>query len=177
VIPDVVVHYAHGAPFLSIMDLDDAGRDALVRDGHPTLGPRLRDPTYLPIRRRVESELHAQFVAAGGQPLRRHPHYALIGRSERSERRGGLACLLDRAKLPEAQVSFTWSDSFTFDPDWRRLTGKEHPACGRVYRLSQLPEVLERWSGSERPAWMELEVQLWYDPSPSEYAVIELTPR
>jgi hypothetical protein len=177
VIPDVVVHYTRGAPFLSIMDLDDAGRQALLDAEHPGLADRLRDPTYVALRRRVEAELHAQFVAAGGQPLRRHPHYALIGRSARSERRGGLACLLDRAKLPEAQVSFTWSDSFTFDPDWRRLTGKEHPACGRVFRLSQLPEVLESWPGSERPAWMEVEVQLWYDPSPDEYASIELTAR
>lgn len=179
VLPDILVHYACGPPFQSMMDLGPASREAVLREGRISHPERYRDPTYVDTRARVENEMHQQFVAAGGEPLRRSPHYALLGRSTRSEAArtpGKRAYVLPLRQLDAARASFTWGDSFTFDPAYRRATGKGHPvASGRVYRLGELSEVLRRWAGStSRPVWQELEFQLWYDPGADEYAVVDL---
>ncbi len=176
-LPAILVHYASGPPFVSMMDLDAEEREAVLGDGRISGPARYRDPAYVDTRMRVEAEMYAQFVAAGGEPLRRHPHYALLGRSARSEAAPGrkLAYVLQREQLPAAQVTFTWGDSFTFDPEYRRLTGKGHPASGRAWRLHELHGVLARWAGSTaRPAWQEVELQLWFDPRPEAYVVLPL---
>ncbi|MES2644187.1 MAG: hypothetical protein V4850_32175 [Myxococcota bacterium] len=178
-IPDIVVHYACGAPFQSMMDLDAAGREAVLLEGRVSYPERFRDPTYVDTRTRVEAEMYRQFVGAGGVPLRQRPHYAILGRSLRSEAAatpGKRAYVLRREQLSQSCASFTWGDSFTFDPAYRLLTGKGHPiASGRVYRWSELSHVLERWADdTPRPAWQELEIQLWFDPAPEDYEVVEL---
>ncbi len=44
-----------------------------------------------------------------------------------------------------------------------------------MYPLDDLPDVIARWDGSTgRPGWQEIELQLWFDPQPDDYAVIEL---
>lgn len=165
-VPSFLTHYAVGPPFRSMMDLDDAGRQRVLDQDLVTGPARWADPTYWSTRRRVEAMLYDLFVAGGGKPHRRHPHYALVGHSERE--RSAQAYSIPLERLPEAQVSFTWGDSFHFDEAFRRATGHDHPAGLQVYRLSQLHDILRLWPGATRtrPGWKEVELQLWFDPEP-----------
>lgn len=173
-LPEHVAHYAWGAPFRSLLDLEPADRDAVVASA-PHLARRYGDPTYVALRTRIEARMAADFRALGGRPARAHPHYALIGRSARIEAAGGrTVALLDRAALPADQVSFTWGDSFAFDPDFRAAVGLDHPAAARVYPWDQLAAVVARWPDPDRPAWQNLEVQLWFDPAPDTYRRLDL---
>lgn len=175
--PDFVVHYTWGEPFRSMMELDDAARRALLRAGAVSHPQRYDDPTYVDTWRRCEARMYEQLVAAGGAPLARHPHYALMGRSRRAEARlpqtgSAWACPLSR--LPARRVSFTWDDSFLFDPAFRALCGRDHPASGQLYTLDRLDEVLERWGPTtDRPAWQWLEFQLWYTPAPGDFQALD----
>ncbi|MBA2321987.1 MAG: hypothetical protein H0V89_12630 [Deltaproteobacteria bacterium] len=173
----IAVHYADGPPFRSMMDLDPAQRAAVLDAGRIRGADRFRDSRYVDIRSRVEDELYRQFRETRGVPLRVRPHYAILGRSARSEARRvpGRAYVLSVDRLPAACVSFTWGDSFRFDDGFRLATGGGHPASRRVYPLDDLPDVIARWDGSTgRPGWQEIELQLWSDPQPDDYAVIEL---
>lgn len=173
-VPRFVVHYSAGPPFHSMMDLDETERAALIAAGRVDLPARYLDPTYVETRLRVEAQMYEQFVDLGGRPLVRHPHYALVGRSARADRRRrpaeGGAWALPLARLPSLQASFTWGDSFRFDPTFRSRCGQQHPAAGRLHRLEDLPEMLARWGpSSDRPAWHQVEIQLWYRPRPEEF--------
>lgn len=175
---DVITHYTSGPPFHSLMDLDPAERAALLQAEKIDNAARYRDPTYVATRRRIEATMRQQFIDAGGRPLRAHPHYALLGRSERLEATatpGRRACVLAVPLVPPAHTTFTWGDSFRFDPHFREVTGQSHPASGRAYPWNDLAAVLSRWADSVAgPAWQEVEVQLWFDPSPSLFEVIDL---
>lgn len=177
--PTVIVHYAQGPPFRSMMDLDESGRRKVLAMGSVSWPDRYADPSYVATRMRIESAMLLQFEAAGGSALRPHPHYGLMGRSAKSERTsspGRRAYVLQLSRLPPAHTSFTWGDSFRFDPEYRRLTGTAHPASGAVYQLHELHDVMERWASSvARPAWQELEFQLWFDPAPDDYTVVDFS--
>jgi hypothetical protein len=176
-VPRIAVHYAGGPPFHSMMDLDPEQRAVVLGQGHVRGADRFADPDYLKIRGRVEDELYAQFRVLHGDPRRVRPHYAILGRSARAEARPvpGRACILALDELPAASVSFTWGDSFRLDADYCAATGGDHPASRRIYRVNDLPDVLRRWDGSTgRPGWQEIELQLWFEPTPGDYVVIEL---
>lgn len=164
--PGFLVHYASGAPFRSLMDLS-ADQRARALSEHPIRGAaRYEDPVYVRTRNRVEEALYAGFVQAGGKPLRRHPHYAVLGDIQGAD--PVQAHRLPLNALPPWQVSFTWQDSFTFDAAYCQATGLGgHAATGTVFGLWELDAVLRRFPGTERPAWMELEFQIWLDPDPS----------
>lgn len=107
-------HYHRGdrRPFQSLSALDDRDVDAVLA----TLagGSRRRfGPRYLALRRATEAKARDLFTKVGGRPLRRHPHYFVLGRSpwfaglydDPREMRIALA------DLPPAATSFTWTDS------------------------------------------------------------------
>lgn len=164
--PEFLVHYAAGLPFLSLMDLSPTQRAEVLAQGQVRGASRYQDPEYLPTRERVEAALYTGFVEAGGKPLRRHPHYAVLGEIQGADPSQVHRLPLDA--LPPWQVSFTWQDSFTFDAAYCQATGLGgHAATGTVFGLWELDAVLRRFPGSKRPAWMELEFQIWVDPHPS----------
>ena len=172
-VPLFVTHYARGVPFRSMMDLDAAEQRRVLQAGEVANAARYSDPAYVPSRRAVEAELHARFVRAGGRPRRARPHYALVGRSARIEARQPRPrpYVLPMECLPADQVSFTWGDSFCFDPAFREARCTDHPASGELYAWPRLPDVVRRWQDSTgRAAWQELEVQLWFDPPPEHYS-------
>ncbi|MCB9692695.1 MAG: hypothetical protein H6736_12870 [Alphaproteobacteria bacterium] len=175
--PEQLAHYCRGPAFRSMLDLDAGGRAELLASGSVHLPARYADPTYVATRHRVERALREGFVAAGGRPVRERPHYGLLGRSERTEARAapGLAVhLLDLADLPGDQVSFTWGDSFAFDPAFRAATNADHPLVGQVFPLRRLDEVLAGRTHGDRPAWMAIELQLWMDPDPPWVTTVRL---
>lgn len=179
-VPRIATHYAGRQPFGSLMALDPAARAAVLAAGGVWGAARYQDPTYVETRSVVESALYAEFQAVGGEPRIRHPHYALIGRSARREAAFGpedRACVLELDRLPPRQVSFTWGDSFYRDPAFRRLRGGGHPAFGQTFDLHDLPEVLERYAAAtDRPAWQEIELQLWFQPEPGDYRTLRPAP-
>lgn len=109
-----VTHYyrADRPPFQSLSDVDDSDVEtvlASLADG----SRRQFGPRYLALRRATEDRARELFVAGGGSPERRHPHYFVLGESR------WFAGLYDQPReiripldqLPQASTSFTWVDS------------------------------------------------------------------
>jgi len=171
-------------PFLSLSDLGDAELAAVLADlgalrragkQHRPFGSR-----YMELRRRTEARLRELFVAAGGRPERRWPHYFVLGDSPWY---AGLAENMQRiqlplAALPAGQTSITYPDSFTAlelgtEPGSEQPSGPWH---GRVILLGELPGLVEQvgipdpsgWGGRYQtwttwPVHAYIEVQLWSD--------------
>src|SRR3954471_1530462 len=118
-LPNFVTHYhlADRPPFLNLCDLTDDELDAVLADlGRLRRTGRHHRPfgrQYMEIRRATEARLRAGFVAAGGRPERRSPHYFVLGESawygRLGERMGEVRLLL--TALPAEQTSWTCSDS------------------------------------------------------------------
>ena len=177
-VPKIATHYAMGPAFVSMMDLSEDRRAEILKLGRIVGPARYRDPTYVATRLSVEARMRDEFLAVGGKPMRVHPHYALLGRRPRQEAsgsKGKRAHVLRLDTLSLDQVSFTWGDSFMFDPRFRKVRGLDHPASGKIHRLEDLPTVLQRWqSTTSRPAYQEIELQLWFDPHPHQFEVFDL---
>jgi hypothetical protein len=184
-LPEVVTHYhlAGRRPFLSLSELGDAELAAVLADlrGLRRAGKQHRPfgPRYMDLRRRTEARLRELFVAVGGQPERRTPHYFVLGDSPWYE---GLAEKMDHVQLPlstlpPGQTSLTYPDSFTamgsgtgFGPGQQA-----RPYHGRVFLLEELAGLIEQFgvpapsrdggyrSWTTWPAEAYIEVQLWSD--------------
>lgn len=184
-LPGFVTHYylPGRRPFLSLSELGDTELAAVLADlrvlrqagkQHRPFGPR-----YMHLRRLTEMRLRELFVAAGGQPERPTPHYFVLGNSPWYE---GLAQNMERIQLPlstlpPGQTSATYPDSFTaMQANTTTRPGQQtRPYHGRVFLLSELPRLVERfgvpdpsWDGQYQawttwPAETYIEVQLWSD--------------
>lgn len=184
-VAEVVTHYylAGRRPFLNLSDLEGPELTAVLaqlndlrRAGkqHRPFGAR-----YMAFRRRTELRLRDLFTARGGKPERWSPHYFVLGESPWYER---LAERMDRVQvalsaLPETRTSVTYPDSFTameFGPEFGWPI-EPQPYHGRVFLLSELPELIDRF-GLPSPGWRAehetwttwpqeayIEVQLWTD--------------
>lgn len=113
---DVVVSHYHRAdrrPFQNLSDLRPGAETAEVLAGLESGSRRRFGPRYLALRRDTEARARDLFVAAGGRPVRHHPHYFVLGQSP------WFAGLYDDprrvelplARLPAEVTSFTWTDS------------------------------------------------------------------
>lgn len=111
-----VTHYhrADRPPFANLSEVAELEVDQVLAG--LTGGSRRRfGPRYLPLRRATEARARELFVAAGGRPVRRCPHYFVLGSSswfaglydEPREIRLPLSAL-----TPEV-TSFTWTDSIS----------------------------------------------------------------
>jgi hypothetical protein len=84
-LPAFVCHYyeASQGPLHSLSDLEptEAERvmDAIRREGKSFASKRNDD--YLTIRRDLEQRVRGLFMQKGGKPLRRSPHYFIVGES------------------------------------------------------------------------------------------------
>jgi hypothetical protein len=141
---------------------------------HEPLPFRLTQPDYLPERRRIESRMHAQFLAKGGRPERAQPHYFVLGEFSLWEGDGSRRLQLPLAELPAACVSFTFTGSF-FNYRSHNLRGvaiPPRPYHGELFTLAELPEQGERYGLSGDAWWTDparrfdvyVEAQLWSDP-------------
>ena len=183
-IPSQVRHYYRSArrPFLNLSDLVeeqlDIVIDGLMHERRSGEHRRAFGRRYMELRRRTEFKMRERFLDAGGRAERTSPHYFVLGKSRWFE---GLAddmkaVVLHLDELPEDSTSITYPDSFTamaLAPEYG-LPYKPRPYHEQVFRLDQLPDLVERLGLPEdpvggyddyesRPFEMYVEVQLWND--------------
>ena len=178
-----VTHYyrADRRPFANLSDLPDADIDAvLARLG--TGSRRLFGPRYMALRRATQARMRDLFEEAGGHPVRRHPHYFVLGDSV------WFADLYDEprtvrlplSRLPTEVTSFTWTDSFTALGLGQHLGVPLPPEEWQrgLHRLERLDpsRIAGRSAGEDgpyegyerRPLQHYVEVQLWSDEPVAE---------
>lgn len=187
--PDFITHYHLGdrRPFLNLSDLGGAELEAVraelqaLRKSHGHVRPFGRQ--YMEFRRLTEARMRELFVAGGGVPERRVPHYFVLGRSRWFEEHAPdtREVRLPLASLPPEATSFTYPDSFEamgFGDRFGIPRGpRPRPYHDRVFRLWELEEVVrdhglpdvefdEFWS---KPVEKYIEFQLWVDGPVSRY--------
>jgi hypothetical protein len=163
-------------PFLNLSEVDDSELEAVLS----TLaeGSRRRfGPRYVPLRRATEARARDLFARSGGQPVRRHPHYFVLGSSPWFAGLYDAPCevRLLLSALPPEVTSFTWTDSITALGLGADL-GVPQPAESwkrDIYRLDQLDltlaEALARTGGQDYEDYQQrlldhyVEIQLWAD--------------
>mgnify|MGYP005844659213 CR=1 FL=1 len=176
-LPDYLSHYydASDGPFRNLSDVPPREGEAILQEirekGRGFASRRAQD--YLRIRRDLEDQVRAQFVAKGGVPTRERPHYAILGSCPWvvTWYPNGRELRVPLARFRPEVVSFTYGDTF---PAMRLRDGK--PYRGKVYTLSELPEVIREFGlpqernpdgrlGPER----YVEAQIWDDEPIREY--------
>jgi hypothetical protein len=174
-IPDFLTHYFRDRPFQSLTELGPETMDRVLMGLGKTreLPRRLRSSFYFEQRRQIERTMFEQFIAKGGEPERRQPHYAILGESViwAGIEPHSIRVPLDR--IPTHWVSFTYTDSWAayVDQDLRGNPIPRKPAYGTVYRLEELGEVVhnfgwpgDRWkTDSEWQHDVYVEAQIWSD--------------
>jgi hypothetical protein len=185
IIPDFLTHYFRDRPFQSLTELPPETMDRVltrlreIRD----LPRRLRSSFYFEQRHRIEKTMFEQFVAKGGLPERRHPHYAILGESDIWAGIEPHSIRLPLAQIPTHWISFTYTDSWAayVDQDLRGNSIPRKPAYGMVYRLEELEGSFQRfgWPGkrwktdSEWQHDVYIEAQVWTNDPLRSYFISE----
>lgn len=176
-LPRFLYHYyeCSRGPFRNLSDLALAEAEAVL-DGIRLRGDGFasqRKADYLTIRRELEALVRARFIEKGGQPLRTHPHYMILGECDwvKGWYKEGCEIHIPLDTVSADCVSFTYGDTF---PAMRYPDGK--PYRRQVYTLAELPELVERYGlpqncnpdGSKGPD-RYIEAQIWNDTPLSLY--------
>ena len=184
--PIYATHYfdATREPFLNLADLPADQLESILLDLNRVQESRARyrrvyGSRYMELRRLTEKRMREDFRSRGGKPERKSPHYFVLGDSPWFE---GLypeckAVRIDLADLPDRATSATYPDSFVSMNSGPEF-GLPHPVKpyhGRVFRLAELPRLIEEWglprddaSRNDRdyhkgPFEKYVEIQLWTD--------------
>lgn len=185
IIPDFATHYyrASRAPFLNLSDLPGdqvmAVMAELIQERREGVQQRPFGRMYIEMRQVVEDRLRRKFIALGGRPERRAPHYFVLGESPWFR---GLAIDMEEiriklSELPGAQTTVTWGDSFAVMEATRDfgLAFVPKPYHGHLYRLEDIADLAARYGIPEPdPKGYEglaaastsetfIEVQVWSD--------------
>lgn len=114
-IPQYLTHYYREHPFRTLTELLPRER-ARVIEGLSLSGRasrRLQSAFYFEQRLQDETVMYDQFLAKGGTPQRRRPHYAILGESDIWQAIT-LHCLrIPLTAIPSSQLSFTYTDSWS----------------------------------------------------------------
>jgi len=169
-IPDFIVHYSRGEPFLSLSALPQEELSGVLQHLDETNAwglARFSDPEYLARRRLVEQRVRDEFIAKGGKPQLNHPIYFFLGRNDHFEKHPDNRSHPVRLRdLPPDSVSFTYGDSmFSLNEDYRKLKadGYLSDLCPHVYTLEELPGLFSH-ADFQRPNRLPVEAQLWINP-------------
>jgi hypothetical protein len=176
-LPDSLYHYyeASKGPFLNLSDfpLTEAEQvlDQIRQKGE--IFASKRSPDYLTIRRELEIKVRQMFIAKGGKPIRKRPHYMILGACPWliDWYKDGRELRVPLSAFQTERVSFTYGDTF---PAMRYQDGK--PYRGQVYTLDELPELIrlhglpQEWNpdgklGPDR----YIEAQVWDDAPIKQY--------
>lgn len=168
-VPDIIVHYARGEPFLSITSEPPEKRAAIIQGLNEMNAwglDRFRDLEYLERRSRVELRIREEFISRGGRPELRNPIYFFLGRHKRFEmkNRGYPVRLAD---ISPDQISFTYGDSLlAYDEKYREIAGAGYRSalCARLYRIEELGALAGDLPEENALA---MEAQLWINPPAS----------
>lgn len=169
-IPDSIVHYARGAPFLSITSLgpDLRAKTLSQLDEQSAWGlNRFTDTEYVPRRLEVERHLRNQLIDRGGKPILEYPIYFFLGRHHQFEKhpmnRRHEISLRD---LSRDSITFTYGDTMlSFFSDYRRISGEQYQnsLCSEVFLLDELDDLFsDSRYPKDRP--LHVEAQLWFSP-------------
>ena len=186
--PTFVTHYHHGGrpPFLTLSDLPEDQLELVLAQlsdpGEQAVSARRFGPRYMALRRATETSLRERFVAAGGTPQRRAPHYFVLGESDwfADLYPEGSNVRLPLSALPPDVTSLTWADSITVMGLGVELgvPAPDPVHAGRVYRLDELDELIGRHdlptgaapdglagyaAHQHHPVNSYIEIQLWSD--------------
>ena len=170
-VPDFITHYydAAAGPLRSLTDLpSDLGEHILegIRSQEVLFASK-RNTDYLQIRRDLEARVRRLFVQKGGRPLRRQPHYFVLGACPwlHSWYSQGREIHVPLREIDPAVISFTYGDTF---PAMRLRDGKPHR--GQVYTLAQLANLVQTFglpqvgnSDGQFGPDRYIEAQLWDD--------------
>ncbi|WP_040949470.1 hypothetical protein [Gorillibacterium massiliense] len=164
-------------PFRNLSDLELEEAEGVLQDirrKNRGFASR-RAPNYLEVRRRLEEKAREQFIAKGGKPVRRAPHYMTMGECpwllEWYPNGKGLAIPLAEFK-PET-ISFTYGDLF---PTMNVADGK--PYRGQVYTLDEIIRVVnqfglpQEWNAAgDKGPERYIEVQVWDDAALAQWTL------
>jgi len=124
-----------------------------------------RSNDYMSIRRELEAIAREQFIAKGGRPYNRFPHYMTLESCDwlLSWYKNPGQIVISWEELLEETVSFTYGDLF---PTMRYEDGK--PYRKQVYTKSEIKEIISQYgfpqewnsNGSHGPE-RYIEVQVW----------------
>lgn len=167
----VLYHYYELAmgPFVNLSDLplEESERilEMIRAEGITFASRRSRD--YLTIRRELESKAREMFIAKGGKPIRRVPHYMTLGECPwlLDWYKQGQVLKIPLENFSRDNSSFTYGDLF---PTMRYKDGK--PYREQVYTMDEIMGVIQEfgfpqeWNaegklGPER----YIEAQIWDD--------------
>lgn len=170
-IPDYLCHYyeCSRGPFRNLSDLHLDEAETILADirqrGEGFASQR--KPDYLTVRRELEDYIRARFIVKGGQPVRTHPHYMILGSCDwlKSWYKQGCELRIPLNQFDSKHVSFTYGDMF---PAMRYADGK--PYRRQVYILAELPDLIQsyglpqEWNadGAQGPD-RYIEAQIWND--------------
>lgn len=145
-IPDFLSHYyeASEGPFRNLSDLPEMEAEAVLQHIRQA-GNRFasqRQDDYLAIRRGLEDRVRSLFIEKGGRPVRRRPHYLVLGACPWLVGWYSQGCEL---RVPLAMfamdiISFTYGDTF---PAMRFRDGK--PYRGQVFTLAEVPDLVSQY--------------------------------
>ncbi len=145
-IPDYLYHYyaCEQKPFRNLSDLPLDEAEAVlevIRQRRKGFASQ-RKADYLQIRSQLEALVRAAFIAKGGQPIRLHPHYMILGSCDwvKSWYTEGCEIHIPLHWFDAQILSFTYGDTF---PAMRYADGK--PYRKQVYALAELPDVVKQY--------------------------------
>jgi hypothetical protein len=185
-LPNHLTHYYRETPLQTLCDLSDAEAAQVLNElgERRELDYRLTRPEYLPRRREIEATMRQAFIAKGGRPYRRNPHYFVVGHFSLYEDDAGWRALrVPIACFDPGTISFTNTDSF-FAYSQRNLRGvpiPPRPYHGQVFRLDELEDLVsqhglpgERWRDDPECRFdVYIEAQVWDDRPLRAYLALE----
>ncbi|WP_079909034.1 hypothetical protein [Paenibacillus sp. 32352] len=172
-------HYyeADRGAFRNLSSLSDEEANKVMNDlkRDPALFASRRSDSYLAVRRELEHKARELFIAKGGKPLNRYPHYMTLGPCNwiKEWYKSGAELRIALREFDDRSISFTYGDLF---PAMRYNDGK--PYRGNVYTKSEIFGLIQEfgfpqeWNadgtcGPER----YIEVQIWDEAVIGKYAL------
>ena len=143
---------------------------------------------YLRWRRRVEHQLHRQFLEKGGRPRQDYPVYFVVGRPKWAIASSEAATMEETGEIQvplsvfdEQEISFTYPDSMLSDT---MVSKKGHPEYdpeyhGRLFTLTEMEKLICRKSlpvggwHPDLPAALAhyIEMQVWNQTVLDDYLI------
>ena len=178
IIPDFLSHYYEvtDGPFRNLSDLPLAEAEELLQKIRLDGGRRFasqRPADYLAVRRELEERVRQLFIAKGGRPQRKRPHYLILGTCPwlLSWYPQGCELRIPMAAFRPEILSFTYGDTF---PAMRYQDSKAYRR--QVYTLAELPALIETYGlpqdwnadGKHGPD-RYIEAQVWADEQLAPY--------
>jgi len=161
-------------PFISLSDLTDEEAYKIhisLQEGNNAFARRNTDGKYMHWRRIVEEKTHSLFIGKGGNPVRKTPHYMILGEHHdcRTWYKCGDCIEISIDEFDLDTVSFTYGDSFpTIDP----THGDTSEYRQMVYKYDEILQIIDKygwpsakWDDENIPYWtpMYIEAQVWSD--------------